>query len=160
MCKKSCLVCMEPQLLSHTATHTHTHTHFLTLSLSPSPHTHMQWVKTVNPVMMNFPSRTMRMMTVWSPRLLWTIMSHWWAFTPLPVFPLFTHILPSLLIHIAPPSSILPYSTYLPTVDREIFVVKIFLSITSTMKIKQAKYFLQRIIRVSLFTRVRTCQQV
>ena len=35
------------------------------------------------------------------------------------------------------------------TVDREIFVVKKFLSMTSTTKIKQAKYFVRRIIRVS-----------
>ena len=43
------------------------------------------------------------------------------------------------------------------TVDREIFVVKKFLPITSTTKIKAAKYFLRRIIRV---TRVRMCQWV
>ena len=46
------------------------------------------------------------------------------------------------------------------TVDWEIFIVKIFASITSMTKIKQAKHFLRRIIRVSLFTRVRTCQRV
>ena len=40
------------------------------------------------------------------------------------------------------------------TVDREIFVVKNFSSITSITKIKQAKYFLQRTIRVRLFTHV------
>ena len=40
------------------------------------------------------------------------------------------------------------------TIDREIFAVKIFRRSPSTTKIKQAKYFLRRIIRIGLVPRV------
>ena len=40
------------------------------------------------------------------------------------------------------------------TIDWEIFAVKIFRRSPSTTKIKQAKYFLRRIIRIGLVPRV------